>query len=236
VAYQGLEDRMDRLEVLVISFAQHTDEAIVELRQAVGDMRQTVGEVRQAVGEVRQGLMEQRQGLMEQRQDVAEMRQWRLQAQKQWGEIANKLGTFVEDIVVPNIPSVARQILGTEGKQEPILTGARLRVWHPQDRSRLREFDYIYATDQGWIVVESKHDPKLKDVDAFRELLAEAKDYFPQYAALPLYPVFAALSVPDHVVQYCTRHRIFALGLGPETMQLLNLADLIPPIPPQTTS
>lgn len=90
----------------------------------------------------------------------------------------------------------------------------------------MREFDYIYAARQGWIVVECRNDPKLKDVDAFREMLAEVKDYFPQYAALPLYSIFAALSVPDHVVKFCTRHRIYALGLGPETMQVLNLAEL----------
>jgi hypothetical protein len=74
--------------------------------------------------------------------------------------------------------------------------------------------------------VKSKSDPKLKDVDAFREMLAEVNDFFPQYASLPRYPVFAGLSVPDHVVKYCTRHRIYALGLGAETMQLLNLAEM----------
>jgi hypothetical protein len=182
---------MDRLEALVTTFVQHTDQTIVELRQ-----------------------------------DAAEMRLWRLQAQKQWGEIANKLGTFVEDFVAPNIPRIARQILGLDGQPEELLAAARLRVWHPQDPSRVREFDYIYVTRRGWIVVESKHDAKLKDVDAFREMLAEVKDYFPQYASLALQPVFAGLSVPDHIVKYCTHHRIYALGLGPETMQLLNLAEM----------
>ena len=175
---------MDRLEVVLTTFIQHTDENIVE------------------------------------------MRQWRVQAQKQWGEIANKLGTFVEDIVAPNIPRISRQILATDGQQEELLAAPRVRVWHPQDPSRMREFDYLYAARHGWLIVESKNDPKLKDVDAFRESLAEAKEYFPQYASLPLYPVFAALSVPDHVVKYCTRHRIYALGLGPETMQLLNLVEM----------
>src|SRR5437870_9409059 len=182
---------MDRLEVVLTTFVQHTDQTIVELRE-----------------------------------DVAEMRLWRIQAQKQWGEIANKLGTFVEDIVAPNILRIGRQILGTNGEPEELVSAARMRVWHPQDPARVREFDYIYATRRGWILVESKSDPKLKDVDAFRDMLAEAKDYFPQYAPLPLHPVFAALSVPEHVVHYCTRHRIYALGLGAETMQLLNLAEL----------
>jgi hypothetical protein len=166
--------------------------------------------------------------ITELRQDVAEMRQWRVQSQKQWGEIANKLGTFVEDIVAPNIHGVARQIMGMPEEEQALFAAPRLRVQHPQDPSRMREYDYLYATRRGWIIVESKNDPKLKDVDAFREMLAEVKDYFPQYAALPLHPIFAALSVPDHLVKYCTRHRIYALGLGPETMQLLNLAEMPP--------
>jgi hypothetical protein len=163
--------------------------------------------------------------------DVEEMRQWRFQAQKQWGEIANKLGSFVEDIVAPNIPRIGRQILGKEVENEELLAAPRLRVWHPQDPSRMREFDYVYATRRGWIIVESKNDPKLKDIDAFREGIGEAKDYFPQYASLVLHPLFASLNIPDHVVAYCTRHRIYAFGLASETMQLLNLAQLSAPSP-----
>lgn len=164
--------------------------------------------------------------------DRAEMREWRIQSQKQWGEIAQKLGSFVEDIVAPNIPRVGRDVFGIGEKQDELLSAARLRVWHPSDPSRLREFDYIYATRRSWVMVESKNDPKLRDVDAFREMLAELKEYFPQYAALPLYPVFASLNVPDPMVKYCTRHGIYAMGLGPETMQLLNAEELRPSSPP----
>ncbi|MCI0534698.1 MAG: hypothetical protein L0Z50_05670 [Verrucomicrobiales bacterium] len=66
--YQGFDERMDRLETVLTSFIRHADETMVELRQ------------------------ELRQDLAERRQDTAEMRQWRIQAQKQWGEIAQKLG------------------------------------------------------------------------------------------------------------------------------------------------
>jgi hypothetical protein len=91
------------------------------------------------------------EAISEIRQDIAEMRQWRVEAQKHWGEIAQRMGSFVEDIVGPNIP---------------------------------------------------------------------------QFAGLPLQPIFASLNLPEHIVKDCTRHRIYALGLGPETMQLLNLAEL----------
>src|SRR5438876_9258998 len=103
MAYESPQDRMDRLEEVLTTFIQHTN------------------------------------------QDIAEMRQWRIHAQKQWGEIANKLGTFVQDIVAPNVPRIAQQILALNGQAEELLAAARLRVWHPQDGSRVREFDYVYA-------------------------------------------------------------------------------------------
>ena len=117
--------------------------------------------------------------------------------------------------------------------EELLFSGPRLRVRHPHDSAKVREFDYIYATRRGWIVVESRNNPKLNDIDQFRELLTEVRDYFPQYAALPLRPIFASLYVPKHVIKYCTRHGIYALGMGPETMQLLNLAELPPVAPPK---
>jgi hypothetical protein len=191
--YEGLDDRMDRLETALTDFIRHSDEGLAAFRREVD-------------------------------RDISEMRQWRIQSQKRWGEIAEKSGKFVEDIAAPNIPRLAQEAfqLGTE----EIFSAPRVRLRHPQDPSKMREFDYIYATPQGWILVESKSDPKLKDVDAFREILADAREYFPQYASTPLYPIFTSLYVPDHVVSYCTRHGIYALGMGPETMQLLNLADL----------
>ena len=161
-------------------------------------------------------------------QDIAEMRQWRIQSQKQWGEIAQKMGSFVEDIVAPNIPRLGREVFGLGGPEDEVFSGPRLRVRHPTDASKMQEFDYVYATNTGWVIVESKNDPKLKDVDEFRDILAHAREYFPQYAALRLFPVFASLYVPDHVARYCTRHSIYALGMGPETMQILNLSELPP--------
>ena len=174
-------------------------------------------------------IQEARATVAEIRQDIAEMRQWRIESQKRWGEIAQKMGTFVEDIVVPNIPRLGREIFALGGDEDLLFSGPRARVRHPTDLSKVREFDYIYATRRGWIVVESRNSPKLHDIDQFRELLADVRSYFPQYAPLPLHPIFASLYVPEHVVKYCTRHSIYALGMGPETMQLLNLNEL--PIP-----
>ena len=247
---------MDRLEAMVASFGQFCKETIAELRQGQAELSRNMEQgqaelsrnMQQGQAELRrsmeEGQAESRRGMDEFRremqvfkeemrafreqvqEDIAGMQQWRIQSQKQWGELAQKLGTFVEDIVAQNIPRVGREIFGLNGDSEALMSAARLRVWHPADRSRMREFDYIYAARTGWIVVESKNDPKLKDIDIFREMLAEVKEYFPQYASLRLFPLFASLCVPDHVVKYCTRHRIYAMGLAADTMQVLNLAEI----------
>jgi hypothetical protein len=268
--YEGLDDRMDRLETVLTDFIRHTDEGMKALREDMatfrddmsafregmtgfredmGTFRNGMAAFREDMGTFREGMTTFRDGMTASREDmgafresltalsdglaslrrevdrdIIEMRQWRIQSQKRWGEIAEKMGKFVEDIAAPNIPRLAQEVLqlGTE----EIFSAPRVRLRHPQDSSKMREFDYVYATPKGWILVESKSDPKLKDVDAFREILADAREYFPQYASTPLYPIFTSLYLPDHVVSYCTRHGIYALGMGPETMQLLNLADL----------
>src|SRR6266478_1315567 len=163
--YPNAEERVDRLEAVLTTFIQRTDESFAHHDEMLGEIRQ----------------------------DIAEMRLWRVQAQKQWGEIAQKMGSFVEDIVAPNIPRLAAENFGLGGADEEVLSAPRLRARHPSDASRMREFDYLYVARRGWIVVESKNDPRLKDIEDFRAALAEVREYFPQYAQLPLRPVFASL-------------------------------------------
>ena len=47
--------------------------------------------------------------------------------------------------------------------------------------------------------------------------------YFPEYRELPIVPVFSSLSIPAHLVTYLTRRGIYALAMGDEAMQVLNL-------------
>src|SRR6185436_14338051 len=98
-------------------------------------------------------IQESRATIAEIRLDIGEMRQWRVESQKRWGEIAQKMGTFVEDIVAPNIPHVAGTVFGLGGQGDEMLSAPRVRIWHPADSSKVREFDYIYATRRRWVVV-----------------------------------------------------------------------------------
>src|SRR5437879_2114862 len=48
----------------------------------------------------------------------AEIERDRREMNKRWGELANKMGTLVEDMVAPNIPRVAREHFGAAQLQD----------------------------------------------------------------------------------------------------------------------
>jgi len=73
--------------------------------------------------------------------------------------------------------------------------------------------DYLYVAQRGWLLVESKNDTKLKDIEDFRSALAEVGEYFPQYASRPLRPIFASLHVSDHLVKYCICPAMISVAL-----------------------
>ncbi|RMF27986.1 MAG: hypothetical protein D6759_16665, partial [Chloroflexi bacterium] len=48
----------------------------------------------------------------------------------------------------------------------------------------------------------------------------------PEYRGKRIIPIFASLYMGEDVVNYLTRHRIYAMAMGEETMDLLNFAAL----------
>jgi hypothetical protein len=78
-----------------------------------------------------------------------EMNEDRKKIYKMWGELANKMGTLVEDIVAPNIPIIAKEYFGAE---ELDFFGVRISKRNEKDRSKMREFDVIAMCNDDEIV------------------------------------------------------------------------------------
>ena len=142
---------------------------------------------------------------------------------KRWGELANRLGTVVEDIVAPNIPRIARDYFGLPEIEDFMV---RRKVRHKRDRTRRREFDVI-AVGEDWVIInETKTSPRIEDIRDFIKALEEIEDYFPEYRGKRVIPIFASLYMGEDMVNYLTRHRIYAMAMGDETMDLLNFQAL----------
>lgn len=148
-----------------------------------------------------------------------EMREDRKKIYKKWGEIANKMGTVVEDIVAPNIPSVIKQYFHG-GDME--FFGLRVTKRNIKDKANSREFDIVAVFDDKLLINETKSTPRIDYIDAFKDTLAEIYDYFPEYSGKKIIPIFSSLSIPDKVAMYLTKMKIYAMAMKDDSMELLN--------------
>ena len=140
---------------------------------------------------------------------------------RQWGDLANKLGTVVEDIVAPNIPRIAKVYFGCA---EVDYIAVRVKKRSVTDRSRRREFDAIAVCENIFILNETKSSPETRDVDKLAEFVqsGELFDYFPEYKGYRICPVFSSLYLDDAFVAYLSRKGVYALTMKDDTMEIVN--------------
>jgi hypothetical protein len=140
---------------------------------------------------------------------------------RQWGDLANKLGTVVEDIVAPNIPRIAKVYFGCP---EVDYIAVRVKKRSVTDRSRRREFDAIAVCEKIFILNETKSSPETRDVDKLAEFVqsGELFDYFPEYKGYRICPVFSSLYLDDAFVAYLSRKGVYALTMKDDTMEIVN--------------
>ncbi len=148
-----------------------------------------------------------------------EMQRDRREMNRQWGDLANRLGTLVEDIVAPNIPGVLNRYFGVD---EPDFLMVRARRKHPTDPSRRREFDVIAVTPALLLVNETKSRPRRESILEFAESFGEVAEFFPEYADRRVVPVLSALHLDEELITLLTDRGIYAMTMSEDSMELRN--------------
>ena len=154
----------------------------------------------------------------EDRQEAARDRK---EMNRRWGELANRMGTVVQDITAPSLRRIAREELGCGEEIAFTTTTSRVRS---DDRHYRREFDALYVGSQAVLLNETKSTALSEYATAFVQFLksGEFALYFPEHRELPVVPVFSSLKLPANVVTYLTKNGIYAVAMGESTMQVLN--------------
>lgn len=148
-----------------------------------------------------------------------DMERDRKRMNKQWGDLANRLGTIAEDIAAPNVRTIANTLFGcTSIDTYAIRTMRRSR----KDRKKLTEFDVVVTCGDYLFINETKTTPLSEYVLDFAKKLKNVFDFFPEYEGKTVVPIFSNLRLPEPIVQLLTKHKIYAMALGGETMELLN--------------
>jgi hypothetical protein len=145
-----------------------------------------------------------------------ENRRERQRMNKQWGDLANRLGTLVEDIVAPNLPRVAAELFSC-----PVADLFGVRVVR-RFGGETREYDALLVCPE--VVLVNETNSRLTDahVEGILERIAEIPRVFPEYADRRAVGVLASLYPDASVVRRATRRGVLVMGMGEETMQVLN--------------
>jgi hypothetical protein len=196
-----------------IAHAQRRNEIFLE--RFSHEMNEFKSEMREFKEEGRRFREEMRRTTEEMRRGTAEMRQ---EMNRKWGDLANKMGTVVEDIIMPGFPGILRHYFDTEAEAMMI----RVRKRHPQDSSRRREFDLIAYDRTRLFLNETKSNPKREYVEEFCANHTEVFEYFPEYADKELVPIFSSLQIPEEHVEYLSEHGCYAMTMGEEHPAILN--------------
>ena len=202
----AIEERVDTLEIVLGEFIVSTNKAFLRMERANEALNREMRDFKD-----------------EMRDFKDEMRADRKEMYRQWGDLANKMGTIVEDMVAPNVPGIARDLFEIKYLD---FFAVRARKRKEENRSCQREFDVIAVSEDDFIVVEVKSNPRQSYIDAFLEILKELPDYFPESAGKRLIPIFASLYIPANILSYLTKNKIYAMAIKDDTMAILNFDEV----------
>lgn len=148
-----------------------------------------------------------------------ENRQENKAVNKRLGEISNKQGTIVEDLIYPAVrPLISKYYdIPIDDIDIWMRINRKSKAW---DRE---EFDIIATASSYVFLVEVKSTMRDNYVPDYLEKLKRFPSFFPEYSDKKLIPVMASLSMDNHFVSLLTKNDILAMAYREwEYMDFLN--------------
>ena len=128
-----------------------------------------------------------------------EMREFKDVMNKRWGDLANKMGTLVEDIFIPSFDIMLKRYFGVTPKR----TSSRMKL---RNENREIELDIIGFTEDRAFIVEVKSSPDRQGyIDDFIEKLKVLPEFLPEIESYEVVPIYAGLTMSESTIEYLLR-------------------------------
>ncbi len=202
-----LEKRVRSLEEMMADLIATTTQTSIEMREFKEEMR----------------LLNERldRDVEESKQDRADRKLEQRRFNQELGAIARKQGRMAEDLVAPSICRILRQVF-----KIPMIYECgevvRYRRIHPEDGSRMKEFDVIAVCGDYVMVNETKSKPEPSNIPELLETIREFREYFPEYKDKKIIGSLATLFADESLIKYASREGILILAIGDELMDVMN--------------
>ncbi|MFN4308084.1 hypothetical protein [Sulfurihydrogenibium azorense] len=200
-----LEEKVSRLEEMMMRLVYIQQKTEMELQSLAKEMKEYKQEVDRQIREYKQEVNKQ----------IKEMN-------KKWGELSNKIGTIVEDIISPATRpvlekyfkcNIEKKLVNVEVNEENIHT----------------EFDVIAVSNscKTAFLIEVKTTFSGKFVEDVFEKIEKFKKAFPEYKDYKIVPILASLSMDENTVNILTKNKIYAMAYREwEYLDILNFNQL----------
>lgn len=183
-----IQERVSILEETLNRFILHTDKNLYRMEQGISRLQQEMKEFKDEMKDFKddtKSYQDTVQGFVDGVKSYKDFVTEQIRSMnKQWGDLANKMGTIIEDIIAPGVRPVCAKYF----KEEVYDIFTRIRRKR-KDPFKQGEIDIVALSDNYAFVVEVKSYPSRYDVDKCLKNLETFKDLFPEWAAPERKPI-----------------------------------------------
>ncbi len=203
-----LEKRIDQLEQALMELvyqSRKTEMAIEKLaeenRKLALEMKEFKDEMREFKNEMREFKNEMREFKDEMKEFKDEMLNFKREQQeenkrknKEWSNLAKKMGTIVEDLIAPAL----RPVLSKYFNCEVEMIGQRILK---RIKGEDYEVDAVAACEDLVFMIEVKSTPYARDVEDIKKKSKRFFEFFPEFKNKQLIVIFASITFPEQIVK-----------------------------------
>ncbi len=149
-----------------------------------------------------------------------EMKEESRRKNKEWSNLAKKMGTIVEDLIAPALRPVIAKYFDCEVRME----GQRM---YKRTNGNDYEVDAIAACEDKIFMIEVKSTPRIGDIDEIRKKSKMFFEFFPEYEGKELIIIFGSITFPENVISYASNNGIYVMAWREwEYMDILNFNEI----------
>ena len=211
----AVQEEIDDLKHYMMELAYQTSKTDMNVLQLSKEMKDFKNEMKDFKNEMKEFKNEMKEYKNQSGKEIKEMN-------KQWGNLANKMGTVVEDIVVPAIRPLVEKYF------EEKVTDLMIRRKKNEKKIHLKgEYDAIALKDNNIYLFEVKSTPTKEYLKDFLKNIEKFRLLFPEYADRKLIPIFGGLWVEPGIIKTCSKEGIFIMSYREwDFMDILNFKDV----------
>jgi uncharacterized coiled-coil protein SlyX len=247
-----VEYRLDTLETVLAEYIMQQNRNLARLEREMSDFKNEMSDFKNEMSDFKNEMSDFKNEMMDFKNEmsdfknesrisrdkttenidnyVKEGREARKEMNKKWGEVTNKLGTFAEDFVAPNIPRIATDFFKFPSID---IFNRRQDRRNPNDASQVFEFDVfaVCHAEKKILLTDVKFTVRMIYLERVQQTAESFRLAFPEYADYQLIVVFASMAIAPDQVKYLTKMGVYALALGNDNavcrpMDLLNFENL----------